>query len=84
MRTILGLLNEKQLYAKYSKCEFWLSSVSFLGHMVSKKGVMMDPQKLKVVRNWAKPTNVMESQSFMGWLVITVNFLKGLQLLLYI
>ena len=52
------MLREKKLYAKFSKCEFWLDSVSFLGHVVSKDGVMVDPCKIEAVKSWVRPTNV--------------------------
>lgn len=58
LRVVLELLREKRLYAKFSKCEFWLNSVSFLGHMVSKEGVMVDPQKIEALKSWARPANV--------------------------
>ena len=66
MRVVLELLREKRLYAKFSKCEFLLDSVSFLGHVVSKDGVMVDPSKIEVVKNWVRPTNVSEVRSFVG------------------
>ena len=46
------MLREKKLYAKFSKCEFWLDAVSFLGHVVSKDGVIVDPSKIEVVKSW--------------------------------
>ena len=49
---VLEMLREKKLYAKFSKCEFWLDSVSFLGHVVSKDGMMVDPSKIDTVKNW--------------------------------
>ena len=55
---VLEMLREKKLYAKFSKCEFWLDSMSFLGHVVSKDGVMVDPSKIETVKNWVRPTNV--------------------------
>ena len=57
LRIVLEMLREKKLYAKFSKCEFWLDSVSFLGHVVSKDGVMVDPSKIEIVKNWVRPTN---------------------------
>ena len=58
------MLREKKLYAKFSKCEFWLDSVSFLGHVVSKNGVMFDLSKIEAVKSWVRPTNVTEVRSF--------------------
>ena len=60
------MLREKKLYVKFSKCEFWIDAVSFLGHVVSKDGVMVDPSKFETVENWARPTNVSEIRSFVG------------------
>ena len=57
MRIVLEVLREKKLYAKFSKCQFLLDSVSFLGHVVSKDGVMVDPSKIETVKNWVRPTN---------------------------
>ena len=66
LRIVLELLREKRLYAKFSKCEFLLDSVSFLRHVVSKDGVMVDPSKIEAVKSWVRPTNVTEVRSF-GW-----------------
>ena len=46
LRIVLGVIREKIFYAKFSKCEFWIDLVSFLGHVVSKEGVMVDPSKI--------------------------------------
>ncbi|CAN4106252.1 unnamed protein product [Withania somnifera] len=51
-------LREHKLYAKFSKCEFWLESVAFFGHVVSKDGVLVDPTKIRAVRDWPRPTIV--------------------------
>src|SRR5262249_54987326 len=66
LRIVFQTLREHQLYAKLSKCGFWLSNVSFLGHVISKKGIQMDPKKVEVVSNWPKPTNVTKIRSFLG------------------
>ncbi|XP_057545825.1 uncharacterized protein LOC130824823 [Amaranthus tricolor] len=58
-------LREHKLYAKLSKCEFWLEKVSFLGHFVSKEGVLVDPAKIEMVRSWTSPKNVIEVRSFL-------------------
>ena len=58
LRMVLEMLRDKKLYAKFSQCEFWLDSVSFLGHVVSKDGVMVNPSKIEKVKNWVRPTNV--------------------------
>ena len=63
---MLEMLRERKLYAKFSKCEFWLDSLSFLGHVVSKDGVMVDHSKIEAVKIWVKPTNVSDVTSFVG------------------
>jgi hypothetical protein len=54
------------LYAKFSKCEFWLTKVAFLGHLISVGGVLVDLGKVRDVLNWKPPTNVSEICSFLG------------------
>ena len=77
MKIVLELLRGKRLYAKFSKCEFWLDSVSFLGHVVSKDGVMVDPSKIEAVKSWVRPTNVTEVRSFVGLARYYRRFVKG-------
>src|SRR3954451_5283224 len=59
-------LREHKLYAKFSKCEFWPSEVGFLGHIVSKEGIAVDPSKVTAVTGWEPPKNVGEVWSFLG------------------
>jgi len=66
LRIVLSILREKQLFAKFSKCEFWLSKVKFLGHVISQGGVAVDQSKVEAVQNWTRPKNVSEVQSFLG------------------
>ncbi|XP_057538116.1 uncharacterized protein LOC130815644 [Amaranthus tricolor] len=66
LRFVLQTLRENKLYAKLSKCEFWLDKVSFLGHFVSKEGISVDPVKVEAVRSWPSPKNVTEVRSFLG------------------
>jgi hypothetical protein len=54
------------LYAKFSKCEFWIKEVQFLGHVVSPEGIMVDPSKLKVVMDWKPPMTMSKVRSFLG------------------
>ena len=54
------------MYAKFSKCEFWLKEVGFLGHVISGEGIAVDPTKVDTVTNWEAPTTVGEIQSFLG------------------
>ncbi|KAL5546420.1 hypothetical protein UlMin_006107 [Ulmus minor] len=66
LRMVLQTLVEHRLYAKFSKCEFWLQSVQFLGHVISKDGLSVDPAKIEAVSKWAAPTSVTEIRSFLG------------------
>jgi len=66
LRTALEVLRKNELYNKLSKCEFWLRKVAFLGHVVSNKGVSVDPQKIEAVSNWPRPKNPTEVRSFLG------------------
>ena len=63
---MLELLKDKKLYVKLSKCEFWLSEVSFLGHVISKNGIIVDPMKVEAVSQWEAPKNASEIRSFLG------------------
>jgi hypothetical protein len=66
LRLVLGKLRSNQLYAKFSKCEFWLTEVAFLGHVISAGGFSVDPGKVKDVLNWMPPTTASEIWSFLG------------------
>ena len=59
-------LRENQLFAKLSKCDFWLKEVSFLGHIVSIEGIRVDPVKIETIMNWKPPRNVIKVRSFLG------------------
>ena len=52
LKAVLQRLREKKLYAKFKKCEFWLESISFLGHVVSNQGIQVDPSKVVVIQDW--------------------------------
>ncbi|GJX54353.1 putative reverse transcriptase domain-containing protein [Tanacetum coccineum] len=60
LKIILELLKKEQFYAKFSKCDFWLDSVQFLGHVIDNKGVHVDPAKIEAIKNWAAPTTPTE------------------------
>jgi hypothetical protein len=77
LRLVLQKLREHKLYAKRSKCEFWLREVSFLGHVVSNGGIAMDPSKVKDVLNWKPPTTVFEIRSFLGLAGYYRRFIEG-------
>ena len=65
LRIVLQLLRDHQLYAKFSKCEFWVTEVRFLGHVVSASGVSVDPEKVKALMSWERPKSVFEIRSFL-------------------
>jgi hypothetical protein len=65
-RLVLEKLRSDQLYAKFSKCEFWLTKVACLGHIISTGGVSVDPGKVRDVLNWMPPINVLEIRCFLG------------------
>ena len=66
LRIFLQLLRDHQLYAKFSKCEFWLTEVRFFRHVVSASGVSMDLEKVEAVMSWERPKSVFEIRSFLG------------------
>ena len=66
LRMVLQTLREHRLYAKFSKCEFWLEQVAFLGHVVSKDGIQVDLKKVEAVAKWPRPTTVTEVRIFLG------------------
>ncbi|GJU29985.1 reverse transcriptase domain-containing protein [Tanacetum coccineum] len=66
LRIILELLKKEKLYAKFSKCDFWISIVQFLGHVIDNQGIHVDPAKIEEVKNWASPTIPIEVRQFLG------------------
>ncbi|GJX31307.1 putative reverse transcriptase domain-containing protein [Tanacetum coccineum] len=66
LKIILELLKKERLYAKFSKFEFWLDSVKFLGHVIDRNGVHVDPAKIEAIKNWAAPTTPTEVRQFLG------------------
>ncbi|GJR96147.1 putative reverse transcriptase domain-containing protein [Tanacetum coccineum] len=66
LRTVIQILRQEKLYAKFSKCKFWLSKVVFLGHVVPAEGITMDPAKVEVVAKWPRSTSETEARSFLG------------------
>jgi hypothetical protein len=68
---------DERLYAKFSKYEFWLERISFLGHVISKEGITVDPNKIEVVVDWERPTNVHEIRSFLGLASYYRCFVEG-------
>ena len=66
LRVVLEILRREKLYAKFSKCEFWLQEVQFLGHVVSSEGIKVDPAKIEAVKSWDRTRTPTEVRSFMG------------------
>ncbi|KAL4339993.1 hypothetical protein GQ457_08G031450 [Hibiscus cannabinus] len=77
LRLVLQTLLENQLYAKLSKCEFWIREVVFLGHVVSSEGIRVDPKKVEAIVNWKQPTSVIEIRSFLGLAGYYWRFVSG-------
>ncbi|KAL0561549.1 hypothetical protein IC582_001983 [Cucumis melo] len=77
LRIVLQTVRDRELYAKFSKCDFWLDRVVFLGHVVSVEGICVDPQKTEVVDKWKRPTSVTEIRSFLGLAGYYRRFVEG-------
>ncbi|GJU10487.1 putative reverse transcriptase domain-containing protein [Tanacetum coccineum] len=77
LKLILKLLKEEELYAKFSKCEFWLSKVQFLGHVIDSKGIHVDPAKIDSIKDWASPKTPTEIRQFLGLAGYYQRFIEG-------
>ena len=77
LRVVLKILRDHQLYEKLSKCEFWLDEVQFLGHVISAKGIAVDPAKIETVLKWERPKTVTEVRSFLGLAGYYKRFVEG-------
>lgn len=77
VRIMLQILKENKLYTKLSKCEFWIKEVSFLGHVISSGGIIVDLLKVDVVLQWESPKSVTEVKSFIGLAGYYISFIKG-------
>nr|GEU62361.1 putative reverse transcriptase domain-containing protein [Tanacetum cinerariifolium] len=66
LKAILELLKEEKLYAKFSKCEFWILKVQFLGHVIDSRGIHVDPAKIESIKDWASPKTPTEIRQFLG------------------
>ena len=66
LKIVFQTLRERQLYAKLSKCDFWLKEVSFLSHIVFTKGIRVDHAKVEAIVNWKLPRSATEVRSFLG------------------
>ncbi|GJR19520.1 putative reverse transcriptase domain-containing protein [Tanacetum coccineum] len=77
LRIILELLKKEKLYAKFSKCDFWISTVQFLEHVIDNQGIHVDPAKIKAVKDWASPTTPTEIRQFLGLASYYRRFIEG-------
>jgi hypothetical protein len=77
LRMVLQVLREHQLYAKLRKCSFYQKKIHYLGHIISKDGIAVDPQKIESIREWSVPKNVTKVKSFMGLSGYYRSFIEG-------
>ena len=77
LRMVLEMLRKEKLYAKFSKCEFWIRKVDFLGHVVSEEGIHVDPSKIKAIENWETPRTPTEIRQFLGLAGYYRRFIKN-------
>ncbi|GJT43686.1 putative reverse transcriptase domain-containing protein [Tanacetum coccineum] len=77
LRVILELLRKEKLYAKFSKCDFWIHIVQFLGHLIDSQGLHVDPAKIEAVKNWTSPTTPTEVRQFLGLAGYYRRFIEG-------
>nr|GEV53433.1 hypothetical protein [Tanacetum cinerariifolium] len=77
LNAILKLLRKEKLYAKFSKCEFWISNVQFLGHVIDSRGIHVDPAKIESIKDWASPKTPTEIRQFLGLAGYYRRFIEG-------
>ncbi|GJR71163.1 reverse transcriptase domain-containing protein [Tanacetum coccineum] len=77
LKMILNLLKKEELYAKFSKCEFWLSKVQFLSHVIDSEGIHVDPAKIEAIKDWASPKTPTEIRQFLGLAGYYRRFIEG-------
>nr|GFC27029.1 putative reverse transcriptase domain-containing protein [Tanacetum cinerariifolium] len=78
LKLILKLLKEEELYAKFSKCEFWLSKVQFLSHVIDSEGIHASPAKIEAIKDWESPKTPTEIRQFLGLAGYYRRFIEGL------
>ncbi|GJR13809.1 putative reverse transcriptase domain-containing protein [Tanacetum coccineum] len=77
LKAILELLKKEELYAKFSKCEFWIPKVQFLGHVIDCQGIHVDPAKIESIKDWASPKTPTEIRQFLGLAGYYRRFIEG-------
>ncbi|GKE93906.1 putative reverse transcriptase domain-containing protein, partial [Tanacetum coccineum] len=77
LKAILELLKKEKLYAKFSKCEFWILKVQFLGHVIDSRGIHVDPTKIESIKDWASPKTPTKIRQFLGLTGYYRRFIKG-------
>ncbi|GJY36529.1 putative reverse transcriptase domain-containing protein [Tanacetum coccineum] len=77
LKLILELLKKEELYAKFSKCEFWIPKVQFLGHVIDSEGIHVDPAKIESIKDWASPKSPTEIRQFLGLAGYYRRFIEG-------
>ncbi|GJU49297.1 putative reverse transcriptase domain-containing protein [Tanacetum coccineum] len=77
LKVILELLKKDKLYAKFSKCEFWIPKVHFLGHVIDSRGIHVDPAKIESIKDWASPMTPTEIRQFLGLAGYYRRFIEG-------
>ncbi|GJU01042.1 putative reverse transcriptase domain-containing protein [Tanacetum coccineum] len=77
LKLILELLKKEELYAKFSKCEFWIPKVQFLGHVIDSKGIHVDPAKIESIKDWASPKGPTKIRQFFGLAGYYRRFIEG-------
>ncbi|GJX77431.1 putative reverse transcriptase domain-containing protein [Tanacetum coccineum] len=77
LKLILEFLKKEELYAKFSKCEFWIPKVQFLGHVIDSRGIHVDPAMIESIKDWASPKTPMEIHQFLGLVGYYGTFIEG-------
>ena len=83
LRILLPVLQEHHLYTKFSKCDFYKPHIQYLGHIIFKKGIAMDPKKIKAIEDWPTPISVTYIISFLGLVGYYQNFIENFSRISY-
>ena len=83
LRIVLQTLREHQLYAKFSKCDFFREEIQYLGHIITKEGIAVDPEKIRTIMEWPIPKDVADIRSFMGLAGYYRRFVEGFSRVAY-